>query len=857
MDQILDQVTTPGRYRALELNAARQDLASVRLKAALVFPDTYEVGMSHLGVRILYHLLNDRDGIACERAYAPWADMEAILRRERIPLASLESALPLGQFDLLGFSLTYELCYTNVLNVLDLAGIPLLAAEREQGPWPVVIGGGPCASNPEPMADFFDAFLFGDGEEAVLEIAQAVTEWKEAREPKSRLRERLAAIAGVYVPAFFSPEYLPDGRLKEMRALRPGYERVTRRIVADLDSAYFPERPLAPVLEPVHDRVMVEIARGCGRGCRFCHAGVIYRPVRERSVDKVLALARLGLSATGYEECSLLALSAGDYAGLGELLGALIREHYGSRVSVSLPSLRVQGLDDAMLRAIETVRKTGFTLAPEAGTDRLRRVINKDYTEAELMDTARRVFNHGWRNLKLYFMVGLPTETDLDLAGIVRMVDEISRMKGAQGRPQLSVSLSGFVPKPHTPFQWEAQASVERLERVHDFFRREFAGRGKRVKWQNPRQSRLEGIMSRGDRRLGAAILEAFRRGQRFDGWSEHFRAEVWEEAFAAAGIDPEIYLLARGPDEVLPWDRLDPRVSRAWLREERERALREEMSPDCRRECTECGVCAGEVKPRLGEARPGVAVTPLPERKAEPEAFFLYRVRYARREEMRLLGQLDVTRLFTRAVRRARLPIRYSQGYHPLPRIKFGPSPPLGVASEAEFLDLELVRRLPAEEIGRRLQEACPPGIAIREAHELPPKSAPISAIITGFDYAVGAPEGVGFDPDLVASFLALDRLVVKQQREKGEREVDLRSRVKSLAVGEDGGLTMSLRVTDGPGVKPQEVVRQVFGFSDEQTRALEFVRLTARFKEARPLRYSGRGERVRRVRTVRRERP
>lgn len=848
-DRILDQVTTPGRYRALELNAARKDPNAVKLRACLAFPDTYEVGMSHLGARLLYHLLNGQDWVWCERAYAPWRDMEEALRREGIPLSSLESGAPLSAFDLIGFSLTYELGYTNVLNILDLGGIPLLAADREEGRWPVIIGGGPCASNPEPMADFFDAFLFGDGEEAVLEIARAVSDWKAAGEPKSRLRERLSEIPGVYVPAFFQPVY-EGGSLVEVKALKPGYESVRRRVVPDLDSAYFPERPLAPVIEPVHDRVMVEIARGCTRGCRFCHAGIIYRPVRERSTAKVLELARSGLAATGYEECSLLALSAGDHGCIGEMLLGLIREHYGSRVSVSLPSLRVQGLSDAMLTAIETVRKTGFTLAPEAGTDRLRRVINKDYTEAELMATARRVFDHGWRTLKLYFMVGLPTETEEDLRGIVRLADMIARLKGAAGRPQVSVSLSGFIPKPHTPFQWEAQASVERLTEVQDFLRGEFSGRGRKVKWQDARMSWLEGILSRGDRRLGAAILGAFRRGRRFDGWSEHFRQDDWAAALSDAGLDSAQYLAARDRDAVLPWDRLDSGVSREWLQSERDRAYAETISPDCREGCFECGACDhDQIDPR--RQPPAVVGDPggLPERRPEPETFFLFRVRYARREEMRLLGQLDVTRLFTRAVRRAGLPIRYSQGFHPMPRIMFGPSPPLGVASEAEYIDLELTRRMPEAEVGRRLQTACPTGIEVLEVRELPPRSAPISAIINGFDYSVAPAEGFAFDPRRVEEFLGRETLVITQHREKGDREVDLRSRVKSLEVMEDGRLLMSLRVVEGPGVKPQEVVQHVFGLSEDEVRGLAIVRLAARFKEARPVRYPGKSEQVRRM--------
>ncbi|HUT52449.1 MAG TPA: TIGR03960 family B12-binding radical SAM protein [bacterium] len=852
-EDILDLVTSPGRYLPLEMFAYQKDLAQARVKVALAFPDTYEVGMSHLGVRILYHLLNEQDGIACDRAYAPWADLEALLRERKILLPGHESGAPLKDFDVLGFSLTYELCYTNVLNMLDLAGIPLLASERGAGRWPLIIGGGPCASNPEPVAPFFDAFLFGDGEEAVIEICRAVAEWKDSGAGKDDLLDRLARIEGVYVPSFFEPEYDETGRIRSVRALKKGYDRVRRRIVADLETAYFPERPLVPLLEPVHDRALIEIARGCARGCRFCHAGIINRPVRERSSRRVIELARISLGATGYEECSLLALSAGDYSGISELLTALIREHYGSRVSVSLPSLRVQGLSDAMLTAIESVRKTGFTLAPEAGTERLRRVINKEYTEDELIETARRVFGHGWRTLKLYFMIGLPTETDADIEGILALVDKVARIRGAQGRPQVTVSLSGFVPKPHTPFQWEPQIGAERLREAQERVKAGFAGRGRKVKWQDARVTELEGVMSRGDRRVAPAILAAFRRGQRFDGWSERFDYEGWQKAFADAGVDPAFYdARAREKDEVFPWDHLDPGVTREWLWEERERAYREELTPDCREAgCIHpCGVCDETIKHREAERiEESAPAGPAVERGKEPDVFFRYRVRYARRGRMRFMSQLEVTRLFSRAVRRAKLPVRYSQGFHPQPRIMFGPSPPVGVASEAEFVDLELVRRVPPEDAAAALSGAVPPGIAILELYEVPMKAAPVSAIITAFDYVVKRPAGApAFDAEAIRRFLEKETMVITQKREKGDREVDLRSRVKYLEIGDEGELRIGVLVPAGPGVKPQEVVASVFGMADDEVKGLTIVRTGARFKEARPVRFAGRGERVRR---------
>jgi radical SAM family uncharacterized protein/radical SAM-linked protein len=853
-DQILPRVNAPGRYLPLEMGAKRADLASARVRVALAFPDVYEVGMSHLGVQILYHLLNRLPGVACDRAYAPYPDMEALLREQGIALVSHEAGAPLKSFDVLGFSLTYELCYPTVLNMLDLAGIPALASERESG-WPLVIGGGPCAGNPEPVAPFFDAILFGDGEEAVPEMIAAVGAWKERGGTKAQLLTALAQIEGVYVPAHFTPSYLPDGRVEAIAATGPA-AKVVRRVVADLDAAFFPARPLTPVLEPVHDRVMLEIMRGCGRGCRFCQAGVLYRPVRERGPATVLGLAAEALAATGYEECSLLALSAGDYSRLSELLVALIHDHYRDRVSVSLPSLRVQGLPDAVLQAIESVRKTGFTLAPEAGTERLRRVINKAYTEQDLIDTATRVFGAGWRNLKLYFMIGLPTETDEDLAGIVRLVRRVGTIRGEHGRPQVSVALSGFVPKAHTPFQWEVQEGPARLREIQERIRRDFGPRGPRVKWQDPAMSRLEGVLARGDRRLAPVIQGAHARGARLDGWGEHFDPARWDEALAAAGLDPDFYTRReRAEDEVLPWDHLDARVSRSWLRAERDRARREEPTPDCRETgCVNpCGVCDQETIKVREASGSGPAPRLALERSVQPEVFFRFRVRYARRDAMRFMGQLDGNRMINRLVRRAGLPMRYSQGFHPQPRIMFGPSPPLGVASEAEYADVELIARRGPEAIHAALQAAAPEGIVILEVREVPVSAPAVSAAITGFEYTIRPPAGLAFDPEAVARFLALDRLEMTQKREKGDREVDVRARVRGILLGPEGELRLSLRVLEGPGVKPQEVVQAVFGWDEAALLGLAIVRTEARIKEARPVRYSGRAERVRRPGGVR----
>ena len=855
-EKLLPHVQSPIRYLGGELNAARKDPAKAELTFALAFPDVYEVGISHLGARILYHLLNEQEGIACDRVYAPWTDLAAALKERKLPLVSHEWQKPLADFDVLGFSLPHELCYSNVLAVLELAGIPLLAADRAEGRWPLVLGGGPCAGNAEPMAEFFDALLFGDGEDAVLEITAAARAWKKRNGQRRELLERLSEIRGVYIPEFFAPEYNADGTVAAVKPLVSGYQKVERRIVADLAAAPFPRKPLVPFAEAIHDRVVAEIARGCTRGCRFCHAGMIYRPYRERPVEQVLEILREGLAASGYEECSLLSLSAGDYSGIEALLSRLVREHYEQRVAVSLPSLRVQSLRSPLLKAIRQVRKTGFTIAPEAGTERLRRVINKPFADEELMETAEQVFAHGWKNLKLYFMVGLPTETDADVDAIAGLVERLDRLGRRYSHPQISLSLSAFVPKPHTPFQWEPQISSERLGNIQAEFRGRFRRGRVRLKWQDPRLSRLEGIFSRGDRRLSGLLLKARERGLAFEGWSEVFDPAGWDHAIAEAGVDAAFYTAReRAEAEVLPWDHLDPGVTREFLLRERRRSREEAFTEDCRiAGCREsCGVCDLKVvKPRKGEP----IESPAEAAAAEPgpagaEVRFRYRLRYARREAARFLGQLEVNRVWVRAVRRANLPVRYSQGFHPLPKLAFGPAPPVGVASEAEYIEVELTSRLTAEEVGRRLGSILPEGMAVLECAEIPLQSPPISTMIHLFEYRIQAPPGRSrewFDPAALRALAERDSFPILQKREKGERTVDLKDKVKSLEILPEGELRLLLRSGAGPGVKPAEAVQHVFGRTEEEVKDLLITRVRAEFKEGRAVRFPGSAVRARR---------
>jgi radical SAM family uncharacterized protein/radical SAM-linked protein len=584
---LLSRVEKPGRYLGNERGAIRKQMASIRLRFALAFPDVYEIAQSHPGLQILYDLLNRRGDVYAERVYAPWLDMEAELRRANLPLATLETFTPLAEFDIIGFTLQYELTYTNLLAMLDLGRIPLRASERAASD-PVVIAGGPCAFNPEPLADFLDAVVLGDGEEVIHEICDVFLGWN--RGSRTDLLAALAGIRGVYVPAFFEPHYARE-KLTGIRPLRPGYECVEKRIVADLNSVPLPQTHVVPTVQIVHDRPSLEVMRGCVKGCRFCQAGYIYRPLREREPRRILEHAERVVQQTGHDEVSLLSLSTGDYSCVNPLLTDLMNRLASNKVAVSLPSTRVDALAPSLLEQIRRVRKTGFTLAPEAGTQRLRDIIQKDYQEDELVAAAGQIFALGWRSLKLYFMLGLPSETGEDLQGIVDLATKVAA--AGNFRRQVIASVSNFVPKPHTPFQWAGQIPVDAMESRQRFLRQELGKQGIKFRWHDARLSYLEGVFSRGDRRLSRVLLRAFRLGCRFDGWNDVCRFDLWQQALAEADGCAESHLRRRMLDETLPWDHLSSGVTKAFLQKELARAFERTLTPDCSIErCTYCGAC-------------------------------------------------------------------------------------------------------------------------------------------------------------------------------------------------------------------------------------------------------------------------
>lgn len=897
LDAILPTVEKPARYVGGEWNSIRKSPEDIHTRIALCFPDTYEIGMSHLGLKILYGLLNKCEGWAAERVYSPWPDMEARLRERGIPLLSLESYTPLSQFDIVGFSLQYELTYTNVLTMLDLGGIPLRTSERTLD-HPLVIAGGPTVYSGEPMADFIDVFVIGDGEEAFPELVARYMELRDSDADLTReeILKEISLIEGMYVPSLYNTSVSPHhGLLVVDRPADPDVPwPVRRRVVKDINQYPFPSDSPVAAIEAVHDRVAIEIARGCVDGCRFCQAGTIYRPVRERDPKKIVDTIIDGIEKGGYDETSLTSLSTADYTCLEPLVKQLGEELERRKVSFSVSSLRASGVSESLAREIARVRRTGFTIAPEAGTQRMRDVINKNITEQDVINSCTVAFSEGWAAMKMYFMIGLPTETDEDVEGIAELGRKVRELGHKKFKKSVKVTCSAsyFVPKPHTPFQWCKQEDIDSIKRKQ----RALKDLGRRyrldVKVHHAETSLLEGVISRGDRTLCRVVERAWRSGCRFDGWTDHFDFEKWMDAFRAEGVDINPYLAEfpvkefdkpKAPLVQLPWDHLDTLVLREFNAREYIKGIKAKISPPCELPveiidgrptaiapshedfervaarpllCYNCGMECDltlsrkhlekavalhkEVRTYQERIAPvkELIEQPLVQLKSEvrsqkpevkaTETLYRYRATFEKGDGIKYLSHLDLTRALPRAFRRAKVLLGYSQGFHPMPLIQYGPALGVGTVGENELIDFDSPDQLVENDFLERINKVLPEGFRFKSLKRLETGAKALIKEFNRAEYSVplDSPEIVGAarregatHGALVGQFLARDTVVIERARKDKKQQIDVRKYTVRLEADADGNrLRIVTELSPNGGAKPTEILAAVYGMTIEE---------------------------------------
>ena len=825
---ILKSVSKPGRYAGGEYGQILKNKGDIKARFAFCFPDTYEIGMSNLGMRLLYGALNQHPDIWCERVFTPWTDMQEKMREHDLPLTALESGDALADFDFIGFTLQYEMSYTNVLNMLALAKLPLRSKDRGEND-PLIIGGGPCAYNAEPIADFFDLFNIGEGEDMLPAIVRLYIQMKEEGRYTRRdfLHEAAKTIPGVYVPSLYKVSYKTDGTIA---AYTPVYDdipkQVTKQIIKDLDKVYFPDKVVMPYIETVHDRIMLEVYRGCIRGCRFCQAGMIYRPVREKSADVLNRQAKALYNSTGYEEISLSSLSISDYTSLEPLCDKLLNWTDDNMVSLSLPSLRVDSFNKDLMRRIESVRSSSLTFAPEAGTQRLRDVINKNVREEDVMRAVNVAFDARKNSVKLYFMNGLPTETLEDIEGIATLAEHVvdayyQNPNRNKARPvQVTVSVSCFIPKPFTPFQWEAQDTMEMLAEKQEYLKTKIKNKHVRYVHHDAKVSRIEAVLARGDRRLSDALELACREGFCFDAWDEYFDYDKWLSVFERTGVDPAFYANRKfGTDEILPWDIIDCGVSKEFFLREREKAYGEMTTPNCREHCSACGANklggARAVCPGCKEMNPTENDAPLPQKQDknvwEPvEGSRTIRIQFRKVGDLQYISHLDLQRTVARVLVRANIPMWYTQGFNPHAKVVFGLPLSVGTESECEFIDLRVDRNISPEEVKNLLNRELTDEMQVLDAYEPTTKFADIAwaryEIILHF---AGADEKLA--QDLQALFTTSPLLMMKKSK-SGEREVDLTQMIRdcNTVCKKDGEIliTAILRAGNTENLNPEMLV-------------------------------------------------
>ena len=819
------ELMKPARYTGGEFNSVVKNFDETACRIVLALPDVYEVGMSNLGLAILYSILNRRDDTLCERVYAPWIDAEKVMREENIPLFALESKRNVRDFDFLGFSLQYEMIYSNVLNMLDLAKISLYASDRAEDE-PFIIGGGPCVYNVEPVADLFDFFIVGEAEEVFGEVIEAFIAWKSAGKVGGRrgFLKGLLSVKGIYVPSFYEPLYSGE-KFLGLKALDNAPQKILKRVVKDFNATPSVENPVVPFMEIVHDRAMLELFRGCSRGCRFCQAGMTYRPVRERNSETLRKMARRLIDSSGWDEISLTSLSSADYSCLNRLIDDLQSDFRNEKVSFSLPSLRIDSFSIELAEKVQSVRKSGLTFAPEAGTQRLRDVINKNVTEENLLDACAAAFAKGWRNVKLYFMLGLPTETDDDIAGIADLAKKVAELKRGV---KVTISVACFVPKPWTPFQWFGQISEEEFERRQNLLKSLINNKAITYNYHNAQLSVLEGVLARGDRRLAKVIEAAWRNGAKFDGWSDLFNYEAWSAAFESCGVNKNYYS-GRERDfwEILPWEHTSPGVDKSFLLAEWEKSQVGETTRDCRRtSCTGCGVCMNL----------GVHVIDFDkEKKSPPEEPLIaaqkifaptkYRAQIRKGAEIAVLSHLDYMNVFMRALIRSKLPAAWSEGFNPHLKVSFATALAVGVTSDCEYVDFELTRPVEAFDVAKKLNAQLPNGAEILRLKKLRGKSKPVMSLVDLSRYEVRLPfDKKNFDAAQVSvkhfnttSQINFTRITPKKTRELELKKYLVEPVAISLA-GDELLIKFAVLITPEGSLKPSEVLnvlRERFDFS------------------------------------------
>ncbi len=848
MRKFLPLLPRPSRYLGIEEGAVQKNFTDCTLRFALAFPDTYEVGMSYLGQKILYGVLNNHPQWWAERVMAPCRETAEILRTHNAPLCTLESDTPLSHMHAIGFSLTHELAYTNILYMLDLANIPLRSTERGEDlcAWPIVIVGGGATLSAEPLAPFVDIMVLGEGEESLVDLCELLVKARTEKCTRSEFLQNARHIPGLYIPSLFTEQ--PDGSLK------PQYDDYTvakRRIVADIDKAPYPVKQAVPI-GAVHNRLALEIARGCTRGCRFCHAGMVYRPARERSLDSIQDILNRCLKDTGFDEVSYLSLSTGDFSALKTLFMNTMDRCAAEQISVSLPSLRVGSIDDSIMERMAGIRRTGATLAPEAGSQRLRDVINKGISEEDLIVHVQKLMQHGWQQVKLYFMIGLPTENYDDLDAIVELCKKV-RDAGGRGAPRLQVTaaISPFVPKPFTPFQWEAQLSLDEIHNRIQYLREAFkVQKCLKMRWHEPSMSHLEGILSRADRRMACVVEKAYAKGGIFASWVEGFSLEPWQEAMQECGLSPENYIGTRNIDAPLPWDHLECGVSKAYLLKERERALQEKTTDDCRyNACRQCGVCdtkaAASLLPKMANEtiknmlnlakRDQEPHTPkldaegkliLPERqsgKNKPKGILPmlahkaveYRIWHSREEGSAFLSQLELQAVLERALRKADIPKTFSQGFHPLPLLSFGRALPVGVASKAEWFAITLREPLQADEVAKRLSHTMPKGMHINSVNPVVKGQRTALALTEKFSltYTGNSLEEKADFVQKWKDFAVTANYPWTKETKKGPRTLDIRSLMTHIEICDTSGNVLFTTDWEKAYLSPVSFVLAVLG--------------------------------------------